>query len=273
VQAKPSLNRYLMLIYMSMNEQGKKRLFLIGAAVITSINVYCQNSLPAVNFTSSSKLEKPQPKNAADRTISRLYDEAVSLYAKKRYPESLSRFFRIKSIKPNYRQTSFYLATIPDKMENISQNKKVNKEQKKELSWQYKRAVRLYKKNLFEEALRAFYKIQEISPGYAKSIYYIKKINSMEQKQANSQASDTPENVADLYKKAVAFYRKKHYEEALVLFKKIEGMSPNFKQTSRYLQRVFERIKENIEANAKNQESLRKEKVRNFLATLEKNNN
>jgi outer membrane protein assembly factor BamD (BamD/ComL family) len=267
-------------------EYMNKLVLLTLLSLIWQIAAYPQSTAGSTTIQNfSAKKTQQEPSASATRTnkktnkskavnIDSVYNEAVSLYAKKRYQESLSRFMHIESIQPEYKQTSFYIKNIPEVLAEKENQKILEKVERKEVKLLYKKAVRLYKKKLFEESLKVFKEIDSKLPGYAKTSRYIKKINSLneENNAKKYKKQDNSKNLAFLYKDALSFYKRKHYEEALVLFKAIEEQSPKYKNTQSYIDRISSLMEKNIEKRVKESNRARIKSMHDFLRKLEKEN-
>ena len=229
--------------------------------------------LKAEDLTSEQAEFKPASESkekVAAKRIKGIYNEAVSLYAKKRYPEALSRFLSVEAIQPGYKQTAFYLEAIPQTIKKNQAMEKTAKADKKELARLYKKAVRLYRQKIFEQSLETFVLIRTHHPGYGRSDEYIKKINAILSKPAEEKPSVETINVDILYKDAVTLYKRKQYEESLFMFNHLDKQAPNYKNSQSYIKKISGIMQKNIEVLSGQLQEKRNKKIRHKLIEMEK---
>ncbi len=160
--------------------------------------------------TELQRRSESEEKDAFER-VENMYQGAVSLYKQQRYKEAKEELLTVDEIYPEYKAVRSYLQIIEQDMA-LAEHRQM-KDQKKEIELQQKELeiARLREKELWR-----------------------KEINRKEeerQKQLMLQAQG-------VYDKAIGLYQDHQYMAAQEKFQEVEWVTPDFKATRAYLQRI-----------------------------------
>jgi len=124
---------------------------------------------------------------------------------------------------------------------------------KRKLSKLYKEAISLYRYKKYQEASLKFTEVQNLSPGYAKTDYYLGRINK----------DIYGERIASLYREGIAFYDNEELDEAESRFKEIISLDPAHVKAKKYVEYLIPKEKREAQRTAqrREKEKTRKEKL------------
>ena len=196
--------------------------------------------------------EERERKRAAEKKAGEFYKTAIALYRARNYETALSSFREITVNTPGYGKTAYYIKHISEiierneaaiKAQEAREAKAALTRKAKEL---YKSALKLYKAKDYNAALAKFREITVNTPGYGKTIYYIKNISEIrEHNEAAKKAQEAREAKAaltlkakELYESARELYWAGDYNAALAKFREVQGVAPGYRKTSEYLREM-----------------------------------
>lgn len=215
------------------------------------------------------------------------YHQALSLYSNKQYQQALEGFGKVERICPDYKRTKYYLEKIPLDMKEEGKLKKEGLDaqssgQKASVEKARDRAAallddgyRLYEEEKYLEAKIFYEKVIELDPGNSVALFYLERIpDKMKEKekyaQAPAQVKIIPQKVtvkekkesgpgqkaAQIYQQGVSLYKNKEYKPALDKFEEVKTITPDYKDTRRYIKRISARLQK-IEKNKAKEEKLK----------------
>ena len=155
--------------------------------------------------------KEKERKEAINKQAEEVYDEAVDLYKNKKFAEAKKKFEEVSWVIPDYKATMKYLARIDHDAQE--EQERVAREQQKALQQQR-----------WEETVES--KKQEAQRQHELEV---KELQHKKELQEQAQF---------LYTAAVNLFDQKKMDEALEKFNEIEKLSPDFKDTRRYLQKL-----------------------------------
>jgi len=215
--------------------------------------------------------EKEKEHRAAiDQQAQEVYDEAVKLYKNKKFAEAKKKFEEVSWVIPDYKATMKYLARIDrdaqqeqdhvaeeqqkalqeQRWEQVVEQKKQETKQKNELEakerqhekdlqeqaqFLYSAAITLYDRKNMDEALEKFNDIEKLSPDFKSTRAYISRI---EQTVSEERAQGNTALIDKIYTRAVQLFRDQQWDGSFAQFESVEQMSPDYKDTRRYLQKI-----------------------------------
>ncbi len=126
------------------------------------------------------------------------------------------------------------------KEEKILKERKKKEEQyllQRKISKLYKEGVSLYRYKKYNQALEKFTDVQKLMPGYAKTEYYLSRIN----KDTNAKT------ISPLYEEAITRYNKGELDKAESLFKRIISLDPTHIKAKKYLEHFIPKKRKEIQ--------------------------
>ena len=242
----------------------------------------------------SKEEDREQDKKTLSQKVKSLYGEAVYLCSNNEPDKAKGVCAEILQLDPGHKGAQHYLEVkIPDKIRQREKSKKRQEEQKlkKQLSGLYSKALSLYRKKDYPQALEAFREIEKIKPGYSNTARYIETISGVlkDKKKVITAAPkestevDTQEGESDLaetkkvkeeakqeelarkqqalknYKQALSLYRQKQYSQAYDKFKQVQSIYPGYSKTAAYLTKLPALIKKQEEEARVFEEAKQKE--------------
>ena len=218
-------------------------------------NAYLIKKIPQIikrNETAKKAQEAKEAKIALTQKANELYKAALKFYRAKDYEAALDKFREMQTHAPGSWKADHFVKKTSAiikargraaKAREDRERKRVAKNKAKEL---YKSALELYRAKDYDAALAKFREITVNTPGYGKTIYYIKNISEIrEHNEAAKKAQEAREAKAaltlkadELYKSARELYWAKDYNVALAKFREVQGVAPGYRKTSEYLDKM-----------------------------------
>lgn len=181
------------------------------------------------------------------KTINSLIKEAKSLYNNKLYNASKEKFEEVLTIDGANRTASHYVGLIDKKI--AQQRKDPLEGRAAEL---YQAAIIDYINKDYDSAREKFIELDGFYPDYKKTIYYLKKIDAIiEKEQARKEALLKKEErrrkekkIDAIISQARSFYNNKEYEKAQDEFNKVLEIDEKNRDAIRFLKLIRMKIRE-----------------------------
>ena len=227
---------------------------------------------------------------------SSLYQYAVSLYENKQYEKSLEKFKEAGNLLPSYSEINRYLKIIPQEIEKQAREvkrkekagererekqaqeerererereKKIRKLEKK-ASTPYNQALFLYKEKKYQQAYEKFKEVENITPDYKRTGYYLKRIpRDIENRIEEAKEEELKEKIDSLMTEAMSFYNNSQLDKTKRVFKEILSLDNEHKEAKSYLEeRIPDRIRQLRVLEKQEQEKKEKEEKQRSLQKI-----
>ncbi|MBU0693299.1 MAG: tetratricopeptide repeat protein [Candidatus Omnitrophica bacterium] len=112
------------------------------------------------------------------KEISLLYEQAINLYQEEKYGRAYEKFKEVEKLVPDYKATAYYLKAIPQDIEGQLENKRIPSKEEPQTppSRLYEQALALYREKKYGRAYEKFIEVQNLTPDYKETSYYLKRI-------------------------------------------------------------------------------------------------
>jgi tetratricopeptide (TPR) repeat protein len=118
----------------------------------------------------------------------------------------------------------------------------------------YEEGVKNYKQKKYKEARDNFDTVVSTDPGYKNAMQYLKKTEAI----LKQKEKDSNKSLADHYSKAMKYKKAKKYEDALIVFLKINELDPSYKDNEDQIEFCRGKLAGKYKATVGNAENLYK---------------
>ncbi|UCC95638.1 MAG: tetratricopeptide repeat protein, partial [Candidatus Omnitrophota bacterium] len=189
-------------------------------------------------FPREERISQKEEERRLRDEASSLYDEALSLYQRQRYQEALNKFRQVRRLIPDYGRTEYYMSRIHKDMEGQVKEEKKDRKLRARAAKLYDRALSLYEKGRYHEALKKFRQVQRLIPDYGRTEYYMSRIHKdMEKERRKIEDVVLKEKISALYEQACFYYNTDQLDKAKQTFKEILSLDPAHKKARYFLEK------------------------------------
>ena len=201
--------------------------------------------------------------------------KARKYYDKKKYEKAIHEYNIVLDLDPENEKVPAMIEKISDELEAQKEEQLIKKEakeqvrNKKEVQKLLQRGEKYYKKKKYEEALREYNKVINLDTKNEDAQKMIKTISKEQQSQKEEALRKQKEKeVQQLFQKGESYYKKKHYDRALLQYNKILEHDPKNEQAQKMIKTISNAQQSQKEEELRQQKEEEQKRVKKEIEEL-----